>query len=238
MCVIRCQHKGKCLKLCLKKMPGPEVMAQIIVMKNNRLPDSMCRICDVKIKEKNLGEGISMIRAATTIDELIEGFAHVYGMTLEEMAEKEIEGWIENVANQAASGEFKSTGERRKVGVFDKDVLAFLKAKGIELATDEISISDRDIMHALRTAKVDPLPVSTWKRLPSLLANPLAVYWDLRKPGLVYVVEYKEIGKIIVLVGYMARVGRERIFVNTVRTGKVIKNLNEFENKKWYAVAK
>ena len=53
-----------------------------------------------------------------------------------------------------------------------------------------------------------------------------------------YVVEYKEIGKIIVLVGYMARVGRERIFVNTVRTGKVIKNLNEFENKKWYAVAK
>ena len=196
----------------------------------------------MKIEKKNLDEGVAMIKAATSIDELIEGIAHVYGMTAEEMAGKkdkewtqEVGEWIENVAAKAASGEFKPTGERRKVGFFDEDVLAFLKARGIELSTDEISISDRDIMHALRTAKVDPLPVSMWKRLPSLLANPLAVYWDSQNPGVIFVLEETEgRGKIIVKVNYEVRDGGGEKLVNVVRTGKLVKNFREFLDKTRY----
>ena len=76
-------------------------------------------------------------------------------------------------------------------------------------------------MHALRTAKIDPLPVSVWKRLPSLLSNPLAVYWDLQKPCLAYVIsEQDSKGKFVVLINYTVRIEHKQTLINTVRTGK------------------
>lgn len=149
--------------------------------------------------------------------------------------ERELAKWIESVARQAETGQFRATGARRVVGAFAGDVLDFLQGRDIMPATAAISIGDADILHALRSAKVAPLPKEIWKRLPSLLASPAAIYWDLRKPGLVYVLEEPEVrGKIIILVDYIAKMGGKKILTNTVRTGRRAESLEEFKNPKWY----
>ena len=149
--------------------------------------------------------------------------------------ERELAEWIESVARQAETGQFRATGARRVVGAFAGDVLDFLQGRDLMPATAAISIGDADILHALRSAKVAPLPKEVWKRLPSLLASPAAIYWDLRKPGLVYVLEEPEVrGKIIILVDYIAKTGGKKILTNTVRTGRRAESLEEFKNPKWY----
>ena len=150
--------------------------------------------------------------------------------------ERELAEWIESVARQAEAGQFRATGARRVVGALAGDVLDFLRERDITPATAAISIGDADILHALRSAKVAPLPKEVWKRLPSLLASPAAIYWDLRKPGLVYVLDEPEgQGKFVVLVDYWAKVDGKKIQTNNVRTGGHIKDLREFENKGRYA---
>lgn len=145
--------------------------------------------------------------------------------------ERELAEWIESVARQAETGDFRATGARRVVGAFGNDVLGFLQTRSITPATAAISIGDGDILHALRTAKKEPLPVEVWKRLPSLLTVPAAVYWDLLNPGLIYVLDEPEgSGKIVVLVDYATRVERKRVLTNVVRTGRRIESLEEFDN--------
>lgn len=152
--------------------------------------------------------------------------------------ERELASWIESVA-AAERGDFRPTGARRVVGCLDDAVLAFLEERGMNVASAAITIGDADLFHALRSAKVEPLPAAVWARLPSLLANPAGVYWDLRKPGLVYVLDEPEgKGKLIVLVNYAARMERTRVVVNSVRTGRRIENLEEFENTGQYAPIK
>lgn len=145
--------------------------------------------------------------------------------------ERELAEWIESVARQAETGDFRATGARRVVGAFGNDVLGFLQTRSITPATAAISIGDGDILHALRTTKKEPLPVEVWKRLPSLLTVPAAVYWDLLNPGLIYVLDEPEgSGKIVVLVDYATRVERKRVLTNAVRTGRRIESLEEFDN--------
>nr|DAR59368.1 MAG TPA: minor capsid component [Caudoviricetes sp.] len=149
--------------------------------------------------------------------------------------ERELAEWIESVARQAEAGQFRATGARRVVGALAGDVLDFLRERDITPATAAISIGDADILHALRSAKVAPLPKEVWKRLPSLLASPAAIYWDLRKPGLVYVLDEPEgRGKIIILVDYIAKMEGKKVLTNTVRTGRRTESLEEFKNPKWY----
>ena len=63
--------------------------------------------------------------------------------------------------------------------------------------------------------------------------------WDLQGKGLVYVLDEPEgKGKILVLVDYRTKIGREKILTNTVRTGKLIDNLEEFTNRGKYARVK
>lgn len=151
-------------------------------------------------------------------------------------AEKELEAWIESIATKVNAGDFRPTGTRRVVGAFSDRVLAFLGARGIEPASGAITVSDNDIIHALRSAKVAPLPASVWQRLPSLLAAPEAIYWDKQDPGLVYVLDEKEgRGKIIVLVDYTTKVDRKMVRTNVVRTGRKIDNFEEFDNPGRYS---
>uniref|UniRef100_UPI0026183D9F hypothetical protein n=1 Tax=uncultured Desulfovibrio sp. TaxID=167968 RepID=UPI0026183D9F len=143
--------------------------------------------------------------------------------------ERELSEWIESVARQAETGQFRATGARRVVGALADDVLDFLQGRDIIPATAAISIGDRDLLHALRSAKVAPLPKEVWKRLPSLLASPHAIYFDKQNPGLIYVLdEPGEQGKIIVLVDYKAKIKRKNVMVNTVRTGSRLSGLREF----------
>lgn len=155
--------------------------------------------------------------------------------------ERELAAWIEGITTSASAGVFHATGSRRVVGALADDVLDFLAAQGISPATAAISISDRDLFHALRTAKVQPLTAETWRKLPSLLAAPEAIYWDNRNPGLVYVVQSPDgLGKLIVLVDYAAKTkdegkkGRQRILTNTVRTGRKIADIYDFGREESY----
>lgn len=185
--------------------------------------------------ERNAEKSIAAIRAAKTFDELIDGLAMALSMTGDELRREAAEAWLAQVIEKAEAKDFKPTGERREVGKFDADVLAFLKARGVTLATDVITISDRDIMHALRTAKVEPLPASVWKRLPSLLAKPVAVYWDKQKPGILFALNEPEgKGKILVLVNYWIKTASGKKQNNVAHTGRLLENLDEFENRGRY----
>ena len=135
--------------------------------------------------------------------------------------------WVERLGEKMRQAEFHSAGERCRVGTLTKKTLAYLKSIERGLASPEISIGDSDIFHALREKKVKPLPLSVWKRLPELLAQPDAIYWDKQKPGLVYVVDK---GKFVILVDYQAKVNRKKQRVNTVRTGASLDSLDEFKN--------
>ena len=179
--------------------------------------------------------------AKLAMDKLVTLPAEVGAAAVAELAfafpqvERELGGWLEGIAARVAVGDFRTTGERRVVGAFADDVLRFLEGKGLITTTAAISISDADLTHALRSAKVDPLPPDVWKRLPSLLVEPDGIYWDRQNPGVVYVLSMEEgKGKIIVLVDYATRVQRKQVLINTIRTGKRIKNLEEFQNKGRY----
>jgi len=149
--------------------------------------------------------------------------------------EKELADWIEGIASQAEAGTFRATGARRVVGALDDAVLDFLQHRGITPATAAISMGDRDLLHALRTAKAAPLPVAVWKRLPSLLARPYAIYFDRQNPGLVYVLDEPEgQGKIIVLVDYKTKMARKNVLINSVRTGARIEGMREFLDETRY----
>lgn len=66
---------------------------------------------------------------------------------------------------------------------------------------------------------------------------PEAVYWDLQTPGLVYVMNEPEgTGKIVVQVDHTVRVKRRQTLVNTVRTGRRITSLDEFQIQNRYAL--
>ena len=149
--------------------------------------------------------------------------------------EREMAEWLEGIARQVQAGSYKATGSRRVVGALDDDILAWLKEHGIEPTTAAITIGDKDLFHALRAAKVKPLPLSVWKRLPSLLARPEAVYWDLRNPGFAYVLNEPEgMGKLIVLIDYKVKQNRKWINTNTVRTGRRLLSEEEFFVKNSY----
>lgn len=145
--------------------------------------------------------------------------------------ERELAAWIEGIAARARAGVYHATGGRRVVGALGDDVLDYLAAQGISPATAAISIGDRDVLHALRSAKANPLPVDVWAQLPSLLAQPEGIFWDTRKPGLVYVFPAPEgRGKVIILVDYKTKLGGKTTLINSVRTGQRIRDLSEFEN--------
>ncbi|MEG2004807.1 MAG: phage minor head protein, partial [Bilophila sp.] len=175
--------------------------------------------------------------ARLAMDKLITLPASIGAAAVAELAsafpqvERELGEWINGITARVAAGDFRTTGERRVVGAFGDDVLHFLEAKGISPTTAAVSISDEDLTHTLRTAKVDPLPPSVWKRLPSLFIRPENIYWDKQNPGVVYVLNEREgAGKIIVLVDYATRFQRKQLIINTIRTGKLVKSLEEFDN--------
>lgn len=136
---------------------------------------------------------------------------------------------VERIGGLQERKEFRGTGERCTVGTLTGKTLAFLGGRGVLPATAGISVSDRDLFHAMRSSKAHPLPLAVWKKLPELLAQPDAIYWDKQKPGLVYVVA-NSLGKFVILVNYQAKVQRKKQSVNTVRTGAVLDSLEEFEN--------
>lgn len=136
--------------------------------------------------------------------------------------ERELATWIEGVSAKVDAKDFRATGERRVVGAVGNDVQGWLKEKfTVALETAAITVSDKELMHFLRTAKEargNSVPVEYLKRLPELLSTPDAIYWDKgkegeksgeRRPsGLVYVWDAGErgAGKLVVRVNYATKI--------------------------------
>jgi SPP1 gp7 family putative phage head morphogenesis protein len=149
--------------------------------------------------------------------------------------------WLYKIANKIAKGdEGKPKGEFLVVGCIDKDVLSWLVAEGHKLPeTAAISITDQRAMHMQRESKDNRLSLEEMRRLPSLLRNPDAVYWDKgldgsgggdkREPGLVYVWDTgdRKAGKIVMHVDFKTKVrkeegkGKRSVQTNSIRSGRV-----------------
>lgn len=198
--------------------------------------------------------------AKLAMDKLVDLPPHIGAAAVAKLAfafpqvEREITEWLEDIALQAQSGTFRPTGSRRVMGTLDDDVLAWLLAHaGVMPETAAITIADDEILHLLRTAKQgrgNALSVDDVKRLPSLLMNPDAVYWDMggtgeqkRDEGLVYVWDTgtRGAGKIIVRVNFKTKIRnpetgkRTSIMTNTIRSARIdIDPIQDLQESKGY----
>lgn len=185
--------------------------------------------------------------AKLAMDKLVLLPAEVGAAAVAELAfafpqvERELGGWLEGVARGVTEdANWHPRGERRVVGCLDGDVLGWLALNANRTPeTAAITIADAEIMHLVRTAKRErgnALSVEDVRRLPSLLREPDAVYWDnggkgeqKREEGLLYVwlTPGRGAGKLIVRVNFKDKMlspdgkGRVRITTNAIRSGRL-----------------
>lgn len=134
-------------------------------------------------------------------------------------------GWLDGVAADPVK-----RGRRITVGSLSARTTQALEATGVMPQTAAITVSDGDILHALRDAKAQAatakgrpkaLSLAELATLPDVLAQPQAVLLDELAAVILYVfaAERREAGKIAVLVNYRLK-GEER--TNSVRSGSLI----------------
>lgn len=181
------------------------------------------------------------------------------------LVEKELGEWIEKIV---AEKTFKPSGTLRVVGSLDEDILRRLEEhEKLEPVSGAITIEDDKLYHLVRTTKVNrgnAIPIEEARKLPSLLLEPAAVYWDNgktkekdgqdREPGLVYVWDAKErrAGKLIIRINYKKRVhvdtlgigstpdGKKHVIVrpNNIVSGRVDLKMEDFNEKDGYILIK
>ncbi len=128
-------------------------------------------------------------------------------------------------------------GETYWIGALDEELIAALKARGIEPNTSSILASDRDVWHAVRAGKqgaktTDGRPkaliADELERLPELLENPEAILLDERKNTLLYVfpAQRRAAGKLVIGIDYHLKTSQGVQVVNSFRTASLI----EYEN--------
>ena len=144
--------------------------------------------------------------------------------------ERELGEWVESLANR----ERFAVGDVRVVGCIRADVLRWLQDNtDVTPETAAITIRDGEVRHMVRPAKEKrghKIPLEDFRRLPTLLMEPDAVYWDNgggkaqgRDPSLVYVWETDKegAGKIVVRVNFDLGRGRKRQLTNSIRSGRI-----------------
>jgi hypothetical protein len=119
------------------------------------------------------------------------------------------------------------------VGALDADIVAALRAKGLEPATAAIVARDVEIAHALRDAKQaaetatgrpKALTREELAQLPEMLGDPQAVLLEPKENVLIYVfpAARREAGKILVRVNYRLKTDAGRVVTNAFRTASLI----------------
>ncbi|MGB6054039.1 MAG: phage minor head protein [Burkholderiaceae bacterium] len=128
----------------------------------------------------------------------------------------------------------------RVIGSMTPEVLAGVRAVGIEPATAALTLRDAELLHLLRDSKAvrgAALPRADVLRLPELLADPVAVLWDQADPALVYVFDAADgAGKAIVRVNYDLKLndgGRAVVQANSIRSAGMAE-LGDLENAARY----
>ncbi|MDO4776307.1 MAG: phage minor head protein [Cardiobacteriaceae bacterium] len=130
-------------------------------------------------------------------------------------------------------------GVNKSVGVILPEIIEALTARDMAPATAVITLRDRDILHALRDDKHQPLPVDFWRNIAEHIAAPEAVLLMKNEtpPVLLYIYDLGgDKGKMALKMDYDLEVrtpeGKRKIKGNILRTGSMLYTQDEIESLK------
>lgn len=142
-------------------------------------------------------------------------------------AVREAEESIRGIIEQIETG--YTQGISVIIGNLSEDVRQFLLKKGIELQTDEVYMTDKQIQHALRTVKQNAGKSVTAEQLvafPSLMGK-CEVYWDKQKRNIQFITRQgNEVQKIVVEPNYRTKIWGVKKTVNAFITAGIIEERN------------
>ena len=147
-------------------------------------------------------------------------------------ANRRFAGW----ASELLQGKRFAKGEMVRVGRLSDDVQDFIRAKGIDPAVADISVTDKRLVRMVRDLKAEKgiaVPDEMIGRMPEVMAKPKAVLWDKRNRNLLYVFDVHKDprkGKFVIKVNFDEKVsGRGKVTTNSVRSGGMValRNLSD-----------
>ena len=125
----------------------------------------------------------------------------------------------------------------KSMGVILPEIIEALTARDMAPATSVITLRDRDILHALRDDKHQPLPVDFWRNIAEHIAAPEAVLLMKNEtpPVLLYIYDLGgDKGKVALKMDYDLEVrtpeGKRKIKGNILRTGSMLYTEKEIES--------
>lgn len=140
---------------------------------------------------------------------------------------REAEESIRGIIEQIETG--YTQGISVIIGNLSEDVRQFLLKKGIELQTDEVYMTDKQIQHALRTVKQNAGKSVTAEQLvafPSLMGK-CEVYWDKQKRNIQFITRQgNEVQKFMVELNYRTKIWGVKKTVNAFITAGIIEERN------------
>ncbi|MCL6375953.1 phage head morphogenesis protein [Pectobacterium brasiliense] len=134
----------------------------------------------------------------------------------------------------------QARGQLRHVGALPPQVVDRLAEKGVAVESSVITLTDENLLHAIRDSKDAQLPESLWQRLPEFILNPKAILYNTQKAdaALTYVLDLPDTsGKLVVFIDRELKARppeggkKERIKTNLIRTGKILANDESLRNK-------
>ncbi|MBN3068161.1 phage minor head protein [Pectobacterium brasiliense] len=134
----------------------------------------------------------------------------------------------------------QARGQLRHVGALPPQVVDRLAEKGVAVESSVITLTDENLLHAIRDSKDAQLPASLWQRLPEFILNPRAILYNTQKAdaALTYVLDLPDTsGKLVVFIDRELKARppeggkKERIKTNLIRTGKILANDESLRNK-------
>lgn len=126
-----------------------------------------------------------------------------------------------DLVDRIEAGPINPVGTQLVLGAFPPAVVDFLEAKG-PLETAALSLSDRELLHAVRPPKGNReagWPLDLVRSLPSMLLAPEQVLWDTEDPAVVYVWSLAgEDAKAVVRVNRQVQSQRQKFQTNLIKT--------------------
>lgn len=140
---------------------------------------------------------------------------------------REAEESIRDIIEQIETG--YTQGLSVMIGSLSADIKKFLLKEGIELLTDEVYMTDKQIQHALRTVKQKAGKSVTAEQLvafPSLMRR-CEVYWDGQKRNIQFITRQgNKVQKFVVELNYRTKIWGVKKTVNAFITAGIIEERN------------
>ena len=140
---------------------------------------------------------------------------------------REAEESVRDIIEQIETG--YTQGLSVMIGSLSADIKEFLLKEGIELLTDEVYMTDKQIQHALRTVKQKAGKSVTAEQLvafPSLMGR-CEVYWDKQKRNIQFITRQgNEVQKFVVELNYRTKIWGVKKTVNAFITAGIIEERN------------